>query len=118
MYGLQRLAILLKIEPVCPVIVNAMVVDAESAPDVPVIVTVTGLDVVAAEEPAESMISWVPVGEFIAVVALTPLGRPLAERVTLPEKPPTSVTAMLMVALLPWAIDTEAGNAERVKPGP
>jgi hypothetical protein len=79
-------------------------------------VTVTGLDVTVAEEAAESMSPWVPVGEFGAIEAMTLLGRPLAESVTLPEKPPTSVTVMLMVALLPWATVTDAGDAERVKP--
>jgi hypothetical protein len=106
-----------KIDPVCAVIVRATVVDAESVPDVPVMVTVTGLDVTVAEEAAESMSPWVPVGEFGAIEAMMLLGRPLAESVTLPEKPPTSVTLTLMVALLPWATDTDAGEAERVKPG-
>ena len=96
---------------------RATVVDAESAPDVPVMVTLTGLEVTVAEEAAESMSPWVPVGAFGAIEAITLLGRPLAESVTLPEKPPASVTVMLMVALLPWATDTDAGDAERVKLG-
>ncbi len=107
----------MKIELVCAEIVRVTVVDAERVPDVPAMVTVTGLDVTAAEEAAESMSPRAPVGEFGAREVATPLGRPLVESVTLPEKPPTSVTVTLMVALLPWATDTDAGDAERVKPG-
>jgi hypothetical protein len=106
-----------KIDPVCAVIVSATVVDAERVPEVPVIVTVIGLDVAAAEEPAESVSPRVPVGELGAIAAVTLLGRPLAESVTPPEKPAWSVTVTLIVALLPWATDTDAGDADRVKPG-
>jgi hypothetical protein len=49
--------------------------------------------------------------------AVTPLGRPLAERETVPEKPPTSVIVIVVVSLPPWAIDTVVGEAESVKPG-
>ena len=45
------------------------------------------------------------------------MGRPLAASVTLEEKPPTSVTVMVLVALLPWLTVTEDGEGESVKPG-
>lgn len=82
-------------------IVRAMLVVAFSAPEVPLMVTVTGLEVTAAEALAENVATWVPTVEPAAKAAVTPLGRPLAERAMLPEKPPTSVTAMVLVALLP-----------------
>lgn len=115
MYGLQAFTILSKIDPVRAAIVRATVVVAESVPDVPVMVTVTGVGVTVVEEAADSMSPWAPVGEFGAVEAMTPLGRPLAESVTLPEKPTASVTVMLIGALLPWVTDTDAGDGERVK---
>ena len=47
---------------------------------------------------------------------VTPVGWPLAANVIEPEKPP--VTALLMVVdpLLPGLMETEAGDAEMVKP--
>ena len=35
-------------------------------------------------------------------VAVTPLGKPVAVSVTLPVKPPESVTVIVSVALAPW----------------
>lgn len=50
-------------------------------------------------------------------MAVTPEGRPLAVRVMLPVKPPTSVTVMVLVALLSLITETDAGEAVRVKLG-
>lgn len=48
--------------------------------------------------------------------AVTPLGRPVAVNVTLPVKPPRSVTVMVSVAVLPWVIGRVVGDAASVKP--
>src|SRR5580692_2347187 len=49
--------------------------------------------------------------------AVTPLGRPDAARVTLPVNPPTSVTVMVLVPLLPCVTDRLPGESESVKLG-
>ena len=82
------------------VTVRAMVVVSVKAPEVPVIVTVVGPPVVA-KALAVSVSRLVPVVGLVAKPAVTPLGRPEAARVTLPEKPPTSVTVIVLVLLLP-----------------
>ena len=46
--------------------------------------------------------------------AVTPLGRPDAERLTLPVKPFCGVTAMLLAPLAPCTIVKLFGDAERV----
>jgi hypothetical protein len=86
-------------------------------PDVPVMVTVTGLVVTAAESVAVSVSTCVPATVPAAKPAVTPLGKPEAARATVPEKPPVGVTVMVLVPLPPWAIDTEVGEAESVKLG-
>lgn len=52
-----------------------------------------------------------------AKLAVTPLGNPLADSVTLLENPPMSVTVIVLVPLLPCAIDKLVGEDESVKPG-
>ena len=99
------------------VILSATLVVALSEPEVPVIVTVTGLEVTVAEVLAASVRTWVPAPEPAAKLAVTPLGNPLAASVTPPEKLPTSVTVIVLVPLLPCAIDKLAGEGESVKPG-
>ena len=46
--------------------------------------------------------------------AITPLGRPEADRLTLPVKPFCRLTVMVLVPLVPWAIVTLEGDAERL----
>jgi hypothetical protein len=46
--------------------------------------------------------------------AVTPLGRPLAERATAPVKPPDGVTVIALPAVAPCATLTLLGEAERV----
>jgi len=76
-----------------------MLVVAVVLPDVPVIVTVA--------VPVVAVLLAVRVSTLVLVVgfvpndAVTPLGRPEAANVTLPVNPPTSVTVMVSVALLP-----------------
>lgn len=48
-------------------------------------------------------------------VAVTPLGKPDAARVTLPVKQADSVGVMVTVPLLPSTIDRAAGEEVRVK---
>jgi hypothetical protein len=78
---------------------TVMVVDAVVLPKVPLIVT--------AAEPmvAELLAVSVSTLELVDAVglneAVTPLGSPVAVKVTLPVNPPESVTVMVSVALLP-----------------
>lgn len=46
--------------------------------------------------------------------AVTPLGRPDADMLTLPLKPLCGVTVMVLVPLAPWRIATLFGDADRV----
>lgn len=78
---------------------RVIVVVALRVPEVPVIVIVA--------EPAADAQLDVSVSTLLPVVtlglnaAVMPLGRPDAVRVTLPVNPPTSVTVMVSVPLLP-----------------
>ena len=77
-----------------------------SVPEVPVMLIVELP--ATAELPAVSVRTLVPVVGLGENAAVTPPGNPLtpdAARVTLPANPFTSVTVILSVALLPWAID-------------
>jgi len=101
----------------CGVTVRLMVVvSGVKAPEVPVMVTVVGPPVVA-EPLAVSVSTLVPVVGFVAKPAVTPLGRPDAARVTLPENPLVGVTVIVLVPLLPWTILKVLGEAESVKFG-
>ena len=66
---------------------------------------------------ADNVRTLVPVAGFVPKKAVTPLGNAEAAKVTLPVNPPTSVTVIVSVALLPCVTDNEAGDAARVKPG-
>jgi hypothetical protein len=79
--------------------VSAMVVVAVSVPEVPVMVTVEVPTV--AEALAANVTTLEPVVGLVPNVAVTPLGKPDAARVTLPTKGLTSVTVTVSVALLP-----------------
>jgi hypothetical protein len=95
--------------------VRASVVDAVKLPEVPVIVTVA--EPVVAVLLAVSVSTLVPVVGFVPNAAVTPLGRPDAARVTLPVNPPTSVTVIVLVPLLPWVIVRLLGESDSVKLG-
>jgi hypothetical protein len=92
--------------------VSETVVVAVKLPDVPVMVTVA-VPVVALLL-AVRVSTLVEVVGFVPKVAVTPLGKPDAASVTLPEKLPTSVTVMVLVPLLPCVTDTLLGEAESV----
>ena len=81
------------------VTVSAIVVDAVSEPEVPVIVTVTGPPT-AAVLVAVSVSALDPAAGFVPNEAVTPLGNPLAESVTLPVNPFAAVTVIVSVLLL------------------
>src|SRR6266704_2265028 len=49
--------------------------------------------------------------------AVTPLGRPDADKLTLPLKPFCGVTVMVLAPLAPWVMLRLLGDAERVKLG-
>lgn len=80
--------------------VRLIVVLAVVLPEVPVMVTATGPPVVAVLL-AVRVSTLVPVAGLAPNAAVTPLGKPDAARVTLPVNPPTSVTVMVSVAVLP-----------------
>jgi len=82
-------------------------------PEVPVIVTVTVPGV--AVPPAVSVNVLVP---FVLVglkEAVTPPGKPDADKLTLPLKPFCGVTVIVLVPLAPCEIVTLLGEAERAK---
>ena len=81
------------------VTVSATAVDAVSEPEVPVIVTVEFP--AEAELLAANVTTLVPVAGLVPNVAVTPLGKPDAARVTAPVKPPASITLIVSVALAP-----------------
>jgi hypothetical protein len=89
--------------PAAVLTVSAIVVEAVSVPEVPVMVTV---DVpVVAVLLVVSVSTLVPVVGFVPNAAVTPLGNPDAARVTLPVNPFTSVTVIVSVAPAPCATD-------------
>jgi len=79
--------------------VSETVVVAVKLPEVPVMVTVAVP--VAAVLLAVRVRVLVEVAGFVLNAAVTPVGRPDAARVTLPENPPRSVTVMVLVPVLP-----------------
>jgi len=79
--------------------VSVNVVEFVKLPDTPVMVT--GTVPVAAVALAVRVSVLVEVVGFGTNPVVTPLGRPEADSVTLPLKPPVSVTVMVLVTLLP-----------------
>jgi hypothetical protein len=92
--------------------VSETVVVWVKAPDVPVMVTVEVPAV--AVELALNVSKLVEVVGLVPKVAVTPAGRPAAERVTLPVKPPVGLTVMVLVPLPPCVTVTLVGEAESV----
>lgn len=93
------------------------VVEAESAGALEVPVTVTVVVPVAAVLAAENVTWLEPLVGFVANTAVTPLGRPLAARVTLPLNPFAGVTVMVSATLLPCVTEREAVVGAIVKLG-
>jgi hypothetical protein len=92
--------------------VRETVVEFVKLPEVPVMVTVTVP--VAAPLPAASVSVLVLVVLVGLNEAVTPLGRPAADKLTLPLKPFCGVTVMVLVPLVPWVIAKLLGDAESV----
>ena len=63
------------------------------------------------------MATLVPVVGFGLKDAVTPLGRPDAESITLPVNPPEPVTVTVLVADAPWATIKLPGLADSETPG-
>jgi len=81
------------------VMLSRMVVLAVRVPELPLMVTI---DVPTVAALLAVSISWlVAVAGLVAKAAVTPLGRPEAESVTLPVKPFKSVTEIVLGALNP-----------------
>jgi hypothetical protein len=96
--------------------VRFSVVVADGKPvALPVIVTVAAPS--TAVLLAVSVRVLLPVVGFGTKVAVTPVGRPDAERVTLPVNPPISVTETVLTPDAPWASTRLFGFAASVKPG-
>lgn len=96
--------------------VSETVVVACRLPEVPVMVTVA-VPVVAVAFAVSVSVLVVLVG-FGLNTAVTPLGRPEAARLTLPENPPKSVTVIVLVPPAPPCVMvTLLGEAESVKLG-
>lgn len=109
-------ALTLKFGDAAEFTVSATVVFAVRLPDVPVIVTVA-VPVVAVLLAVRVKVLVEVVG-FVPNEAVTPLGKPDAARVTLPENPPRSVTEIVLVPPVPpCVIVTLLGDAARVKLG-
>ena len=92
--------------------VRESVVLCDSAPDAPVTVTV--------KVPSVAVLPAVTVSVLVVAVpaglneAVTPLGRPEAERLTLPLNPLSGLTAIVLVAFAPRTTLKLAGEAESV----
>jgi hypothetical protein len=99
------------------VTVTAMVVVSLSEPEVPVMVTVTGPPTVAVLEAVKvNTLESVVVGLGLKL-AVTPLGSPVAERVTPELKPLAGVTVMVSLVLVaPCVMDNApvVGESEKV----
>jgi hypothetical protein len=95
------------------VTVKERVVPCDKPPDVPVMVTVA--------VPIAAVLLAVSVNVLVLVVvlglndAVTPLGRPDADKLTLPLKPFCGATVMVLTPLAPCVMLRLLGDAERVK---
>jgi hypothetical protein len=95
--------------------VSVTVVECDKVPLVPVMVTVAVP--VAAVALAVKVRTLVEVVGFVPKVVVTPEGKPDADRLTLPVKPPEGVTEIVVFPLLPWTTVTLEGEAESEKLG-
>jgi hypothetical protein len=95
--------------------VKVIVVVATVAPLVPVMVTVAGPTVAVPDAVKVSVLPVDPVTEAGLKLAVTPVGRPLAVKVTAPVKPLNVETVTLLDALAPCRTDTLVAATE--KPG-
>jgi hypothetical protein len=87
------------------------VAEFDKLPDVPVMVTVT-VPVIAVLFAVSVNVLVAEVG-FVPNVAVTPLGSPDADKLTLPLKPFCGVTVIVLVPAVPCVIVKLLGDAER-----
>jgi hypothetical protein len=97
------------------VTVRLIVVVWVRLPDVPVMVTVAVPPVAVAAAVNVNVLVDVP--GFGLKLAVTPLGRPEAENVTLPLNPFVGVIVTVLVPLVPWTSVKLPGDAEMLKLG-
>lgn len=89
-----------------------MVVAWDSPPDAPETVTVT--------VPVVALVLAASVNVLVFAVllglndAVTPLGKPDADKLTLPLKPPCGMTEMVLVPLAPWTSLRLLGEADKL----
>lgn len=95
--------------------VRLTVVVCVRVPEVPVTVTVAVPTV--AVLLAVNVKTLVEVVGLVPKLAVTPAGRPEADRVTLPVKPFTLLTVIVLLPVPPWVTATLAGEAESEKSG-
>ena len=100
-----------------PVTVSETVVVSVILPEVPV--PVMGYVPVTVDAPTVIVMVEVPapVIEVGLKATVTPVGWPLADKAIAESKPSVTVLVMVEVPELPCATETEAGEAESVKPG-
>ncbi len=93
--------------------VRESVVELDRLPDAPVMVT--------AAVPVDAVLLTVSVNVLVPVVlvglndAVTPAGRPVADKLTVPLKPLSALTVMVLVPMAPWTMVKLLGEAESVK---
>src|SRR5215470_3209725 len=95
--------------------VRVSVVVRVRVPEVPVTVSVKVP--VAAALPAVTVSVLAEVALVGLKFAVTPEGRPEIDRFTVPLKPLTGLTLMVLVPMLPCVMVSELGEADRVKSG-
>lgn len=95
--------------------VSAIVVVSVKLPDVPVTVTVAAP--VLADALAVKVNMVLDVAGFELKAAVTPLGNPDAEKVTLPVKPFAGVIVIVLVAVVPCTTATLLGLADKENVG-
>jgi hypothetical protein len=95
--------------------VSVIVVVSVRLPDVPVTITVAAP--VFAVALAVKVNTLVDVAGFGLKAAVTPLGKPDAEKVTLEENPFAGVIVIVLVAVVPCTIGTLLGLADRENVG-
>jgi hypothetical protein len=107
-----------KLGTAAAVTVSESVVELVKVPEVPVMVTV------AVPVVAVPLVVSVRVLEFMGLIvlaglkeAVTPLGKPEADKLTLPVKPFSGVMEMVLPPLAPCTTDKLFGEAERKNPG-
>ena len=95
--------------------VSVTVVVCDKVPLVPVMVTVAVP--VAALVLAVKVRTLVEVVGLVPKLAVTPEGKPEADRLTLPVNPPDGVTEIVVFPVFPWTTVTLEGEAESEKLG-